>query len=63
MTTSPNADDPDTEGKTLPPYDGRKEQADIGDADESTPDGAETGGATRPVQEDGADASNPKDES
>ena len=27
MTTIPDPDDPDTEGKTVPPYDDRKETA------------------------------------
>lgn len=52
MTTSPNADDPDTEGKTVPPYDGRQESADIDGPEEGTNDRAETGGATGPVQGD-----------
>jgi hypothetical protein len=50
MTTSPNADDPDTEGKTVPPYDGRREKAGLDDADASTKGGARTGGATGPVE-------------
>ncbi|MEJ7832921.1 MAG: hypothetical protein WKF79_08415 [Nocardioides sp.] len=50
MTTSPNPDDPDTEGKTVPPYDGRRETADVDGAEESTKDGARTGGATGPVE-------------
>ena len=54
MTTSPNADDPDTEGKTVPPYDGRRESADVDAADEGNKDGAATGGATGPVEGDDA---------
>jgi hypothetical protein len=50
MTTSPNPDDPDTEGKAVPPYEGRRESADIDGSEESTKDGARTGGATGPVE-------------
>lgn len=54
MTTSPNPDDPDTEGKTVPPYDGRKEFAKVGGPEETTQDGAHTGGAGRPTESDSA---------
>jgi hypothetical protein len=52
MTTDPNHDEtPDTEGRTLPPYEGRRESADL-EADEgSTRDGVRTGGATGPVED------------
>ncbi len=50
MTTSPDADNPDTEGTTVPPYEGRKESADVDDADEAVKDGARTGGAGNPVE-------------
>jgi hypothetical protein len=50
MTTSPDADDPDTEGTTVPPYEGRRESADIDGPDEAVKDGARTGGATGPVE-------------
>ena len=43
---------PDTEGKTVPPYEGRRESADVGSQDESTRDGAKVGGATGPVEDD-----------
>ncbi|MGI8523121.1 MAG: hypothetical protein ACR2K3_07400 [Nocardioides sp.] len=59
MTTSPNADDPDTEGKAVPPYDGRKESADVGGSEETTKDGARTGGATAPVELDRDDSDDP----
>jgi len=42
-------DDPDTEGRAIPPYDGRRESADVDDADQSVKDGAKVGGATGPV--------------
>jgi hypothetical protein len=60
MTTSPNPDHPDTEGRTLPPYEGRRESADI-EADEgSARDGVRTGGATGPVED--PDLTGPNDE-
>lgn len=52
MTTSPNPDNPDTEGTTIPPYDGRRESADVDGPEESVKDGARTGGATGPVESD-----------
>jgi len=51
MTSGPNAnEDPDTEGKTVPPYEGRQEAADVDGSEESVQDGARTGGATGPVE-------------
>ncbi len=61
MTTSPNADDPDTEGKTIPPYDGRRETADIDGSEDSTKDGAKTAGATGPVEDAEPKAPDPAD--
>ncbi len=57
MTSGPNYnEDPDTTGKTVPPYEGRQQEA-PGDADgETHRQGAHTGGATGPV-EDEEDAS------
>ncbi|CAN5256340.1 hypothetical protein BH18ACT9_BH18ACT9_01890 [soil metagenome] len=52
MTTSPNPDDPDTEGKTVPPYDGRREAADIDGPEKGVKDGARTSGATGPIEGD-----------
>ncbi|HXH77577.1 hypothetical protein [Nocardioides sp.] len=52
MTTIPDPDDPDTEGKTVPPYDDRQESADVGGPEETTQDGAHTGGAGRPAESD-----------
>jgi len=54
MTTISNPDDPDTEGKTVPPYDGRQESAEVGSPEETTQDGAHTGGAGRPAESDAA---------
>ncbi len=61
MTTSPNPDDPDTEGRTLPPYEGRRESADVDGNEESTKDGAKVGGATGPVEDDEMKADEPAD--
>ena len=43
-------DDPDTEGRTLPPYEGRRETADVDPPEQSAKDGAKVGGATGPVR-------------
>lgn len=54
MTSGPNHnEDPDTEGTTVPPYEGRRKSADVGAAEEATKDDAHTGGATGPVESDG----------
>jgi len=53
MTSGPNAnEEPDTTGSTVPPYEGRKESADVEGQDESTKDGAKTAGATSLVEDD-----------
>ena len=61
MTTSPNPDDPDTEGSTLPPYEGRRESADVDGKEESSKDGAKVGGATGLVEDDEMKAPEPAD--
>jgi len=61
MTTSPNPDDPDTEGSTLPPYEGRRESADVDGPEKSEKDGAKTAGATGPVVDDEMKAPEPAD--
>jgi hypothetical protein len=62
MTTDPNHDEtPDTEGATLPPYDGRRESADVAGPEQSTRGGVRTGGATGPVQDDEPKAAEPAD--
>lgn len=59
MTTSgSDPDDPNTEGATLPPYEGRKEEADFGE--ESTKDGAKTAGAGSPVEDSEQKAPDPQ---
>lgn len=68
MTLDPNGPgDPngpegvDTAGKTVPPYEGRKESADVAGKEESTKDGAKTGGATGLVEDDDMKAPAPAD--
>lgn len=62
MTSWPNHnEDPDTEGKTVPPYDGRKESAEVEGAENSIQDGVRTGGATAPVEGDGGGIDDPAD--
>lgn len=68
MTLDPNGPgDPggpegvDTAGKTVPPYEDRRESADVGDKAESTNDGAKVGGATGPVEDDEMKAAEPAD--
>lgn len=56
---APGGDDPDTEGKTVPPYDGRREAADVDGPEQSTKDGARTAGATGPVVDDDMKAPDP----
>jgi hypothetical protein len=60
MTSGPNAnEDPDTEGATVPPYEGRRKAADVDGSDETEDDGAHTGGATGPVEDDSSKVENP----
>ncbi len=62
MTFDPNSPDGiDTEDKTLPPYEGRKEAADVAGKEESTKEGAKVGGASRPVEDDDMKAPEPAD--
>lgn len=61
MTSGPNAnEEPDTGGSTVPPYDGRRESADVAGPEETTREGARTGGATGPVADDAAKAADPE---
>jgi hypothetical protein len=50
MTQTPN-DDPGS-GRAVPPYDGRREAADVDGEEELRKDGANVGGATGPVESD-----------
>jgi hypothetical protein len=68
MTVDPNGQgDPngpegvDTAGKTVPPYEGRRESADIDGPEESVKDGAKVGGATGPVTDEKRKAPEPAD--
>jgi hypothetical protein len=49
----------DTGGRAVPPYDGRRESADIADESEATRDGAKVGGATGPVENSSPAAADP----
>ncbi|MCW2804918.1 MAG: hypothetical protein QOF52_3183 [Propionibacteriaceae bacterium] len=50
MTYAPHGDnDPDTEGSAVPPYEGRRETADVDPPSESYSDDARVAGATGPV--------------
>lgn len=46
---APGGDHPDTENKTVPPYDGRQTSGQVADKSESDKDGAKTAGASGPV--------------
>jgi len=64
MVTPTPSNDPegvDTEGRTTPPYEGRRESADVDGAEEATKDGAKVGGATGPVENDEPASPNPDD--
>jgi len=61
MTTqSFDPNDPDTGGRALPPYDDRRESADV-DSEGAQRDGANVGGAAGPVEDDGMKAADPAD--
>jgi hypothetical protein len=53
--------DPDTEDRTLPPYEGRRETADVDDQRKSEKEGAKTAGATGPVSDKEMKAPDPAD--
>lgn len=62
MTMSPGSPGPtDFEGKTLPPYEGRQEGAEVDDEEKLRRDGANVGGATEPVESDEQKAPEPAD--
>ncbi|MGI8718403.1 MAG: hypothetical protein ACR2JN_11305 [Lapillicoccus sp.] len=62
---SPNSPDGpegiDTENTTVPPYEGRRESADVDGPEESTKDDAKVGGATGPVVDDEMKAPEPSE--
>jgi hypothetical protein len=51
----------DTGGRAMPPYEGRRESADVGDQSESVKEGAKVAGATGPVRDDEPKAPDPAD--
>jgi hypothetical protein len=53
--------DPDTKGRTVPPYEGRRESADLDDQSKTEKEGAKTAGATGPVRDDEMKAPDPDD--
>ena len=62
MTSGPNAnEDPDTEGRAVPPYEGRTTSGDVDRPEGSTKAGAGTAGATGPVEDTAPKAPDPAD--
>jgi hypothetical protein len=62
MTTTPGDAGPtDFEGKVVPPYEGRRESADVAGEEKLRRDGANVGGATGPVESDERKAPQPAD--
>ena len=51
----------DSGDRPMPPYEGRRESADIDSADQAHQDGANVGGATGPVESDQPKAPEPAD--
>ena len=51
----------DFEGKAVPPYEGRRETADVDEEEKLRRDGANVGGATGPVESDDRKAPDPAD--
>jgi hypothetical protein len=62
MTMSPGEPGPtDVEGTAVPPYEGRRETADVDSEEKLRRDGANVGGATGPVESDERKAPEPAD--
>jgi hypothetical protein len=61
MTTESHVggSDPDTSGRTVPPYESRRETADVDPQDHSVKDDAKVAGATGPVEDDQQKAPDP----
>jgi hypothetical protein len=53
MNTQPptSGQEPSAEDRTLPPYEGRRETADVDGPERTVRDGAKVGGATGPVED------------
>jgi len=63
MTMSPGDPGPtDFEGKVTPPYEGRRESADVEGEEKLRREGANVGGATGPVESDERTAPEPADD-
>jgi hypothetical protein len=56
-----HGDDPDTGDRALPPYEGRRETADVDGPEKSVRGDAKVAGATRPVEDSDPKAPNPAD--
>jgi hypothetical protein len=63
MTMSPGDPGPTdpAEGSAVPPYEGRRETADVDGEEKMHRDGANVGGATGPVESEGRKAPEPAD--
>jgi hypothetical protein len=61
MTTPADSGPTDLEGKVVPPYEGRRESADVEGEEKLRRDGANVGGATGPVESDEMKAPEPAD--
>jgi hypothetical protein len=60
MTNDPNRpDDADTEGRAVPPYEGRRKSADVAGKEKTSKEGARTAGATGPVEDEDMKAKEP----
>ncbi|WP_326701242.1 hypothetical protein OG909_30415 [Streptomyces sp. NBC_01754] len=60
MSSKPNRPEgEDTRGRTVPPYEGRRTSAGVEGKERSRKEGARTGGATGPVEDDEVKASDP----
>lgn len=61
MPGNPGPTDPASGDRAVPPYDGRRESADVDGEDKLRRDGANVGGATGPVESDEMKAPEPAD--
>ncbi|MCM2425117.1 hypothetical protein [Streptomyces sp. RKAG337] len=62
MSEPKQPDEIDTEGRTLPPYEGRKKSANVSsDKAQSVKSGVKTAGAAGPVEDDDMKAPDPRD--
>jgi hypothetical protein len=61
MTTTPDPGPTDVEGRAVPPYEGRRESADVDGEEKLRRDGANVGGATGPVESDDRKAPEPSE--